>query len=105
MPSTLNNSPAPQENRHKDSLFFRDFIIVFILFFSRFLLQPQFRGTLKPVDNFDALKDAEALRKAMQGSGEGHGLRIKIYKNIFQKTFFFKIAVETLLVVIETSCS
>lgn len=36
---------------------------------SEAMSEPQFRGTLKPADNFDALKDAEALRKAMQGSG------------------------------------
>jgi len=34
------------------------------------LLQPEYHGTLKPAENFDAEKDAEALRKAMQGYGE-----------------------------------
>ncbi|XP_068684025.1 ribosome-binding protein 1-like isoform X6 [Montipora foliosa] len=30
---------------------------------------PEFHGTLKPANNFDPGKDAEALRKAMEGSG------------------------------------
>ena len=41
---------------------------VFILFFLK--PEPKFHGTLKPADNFNPEKDAEALRKAMQGSGE-----------------------------------
>ncbi|XP_068684021.1 uncharacterized protein [Montipora foliosa] len=31
--------------------------------------KPEFHGTLKPANNFDPGKDAEALRKAMEGSG------------------------------------
>ena len=46
-------------------------IVLFCLTYSTFsLLQPKYHGTLKPADNFDAEKDAEALKKAMQGSGK-----------------------------------
>lgn len=46
-------------------------IVLFCLTYSTIsLLQPKYHGTLKPADNFDAEKDADALKKAMQGSGK-----------------------------------
>lgn len=56
------------------------FLLHFLGTFSVFcFFQPKFHGTLKPANNIDPGKDAEALRKALQGSGEFEPIRAQSY--------------------------
>jgi hypothetical protein len=38
------------------------------------------QGTILPASNFDAMRDAEILRKAMKGFGKENGLSFHTYK-------------------------
>lgn len=38
------------------------------------------QGTIRPASNFDAMRDAEILRKAMKGFGKENGLSFYSYR-------------------------
>ena len=56
---------------------------------SSFHLQPEYHGTLKPADNFNAKEDAESLKKAMKGFGKE--ISILQLLNCIDYTYIYKL--------------
>lgn len=44
------------------------------------------QGTIRPASNFDAMRDAEILRKAMKGFGKENGLSFHTSKESLSQT-------------------